>query len=244
MASLLSFSEEPLERAAKNRVAAMLQRLCRTVGSRGTFDLRAGGPIKAAHTASDGQLCIDPCGARVADGSTDESRLRTAWAAVVDAVGPAHDWPPHELEKALMGSAGSRGGHLFYLKRSGRFSLTTFLVLNGASPEVVYEFYAAARLLVNVGSDGVFKRWSGVASTIVGIAEQQRGAVPAKSYACDTRLGNARVRVDGEYAGQEPWLGMHEREIYDTVGTEVVGDMHGNSFEETLAAWRAKRVAV
>ena len=103
-----------------------------------------------------------------------------------------------------MGSTGCHGGHMLYLKRSGRFSLTTFLVLNGASPEVVYEFYAAARLLVNVGSDGVFKRWSGVASTIVGIAEQQRGAVAAKSYACDTRLGNARVRVDGEYAEKEP----------------------------------------
>jgi hypothetical protein len=71
-------------------------------------------------------------------------RLRAEWAAASSTpwVKP-HDWPPYELEKALMESTGCHGGHMLYLKLIGRFSLTTPLVLNGEWPEVVYEFYAA-----------------------------------------------------------------------------------------------------
>ena len=60
---------------------------------------------------------------------------------VVDAVGPAARLAPVRDREGTDGiDRAGHGGHMLYLKRSGRFSLTTPLVLHGACPEVVYEF--------------------------------------------------------------------------------------------------------
>ena len=158
-----------------------------------------------AVTGSDGRLEVAMLGARLVLEHTSTARFRTAWDMLVDAVGPAHEWPPYTLDKALLGS--TKDGHL---DGKARFSVTVFLVLNGASPEVVYEYYAAARLLEG-GDKATFVRWDNVVGAVATIMLQQRGLKTATLTVADTRLG-ARVSVDGKYTNAEPWVARLERE--------------------------------
>ena len=160
---------------------------------------------KAVVTGSDGGLEVALLGARLVLEHTSMIRFRAAWDMLVGAVGPAHKWPPHTLDKAILGS--TKDGHL---DGKARFSLTVFLVLNGASPEIVYEYYAAAQLLEG-GDKASFVRWDSVVGVVATIMLQQCGVKPATLTFFDTRLG-ARVGVDGKYTNAEPWVARLERE--------------------------------
>ena len=207
-----------------NRVGALVERRAKLLeGNTWGLDLSPPGRLK---TVVSGRTGLVLSRANLVVQRTGAFRLRAAWDALFDAVGPG--WPKNRLTDALLGN--TKDGHI---NRRARFSLTVFLVLNGASPEVVYEFYAAAQLLEG-GDKASLVRWIHAVS----IMDTIRCGKPLTAF--DVRLG-ARV-CRGEYTcrgkcrGQdlaggdgrcsvcskaEPWVAQLEREAYDAVGKAV-----------------------